>query len=190
MKKNLYCPFVFVLTLAVLTGVGCVSSPKRGPGVQKDLPDFVMNPPTQEDALFGIGTARLSTVNQSMQMADARARQALAFQLNTNVQAMITDYARDAGTAQSQAHLELAEIVGRQLTQVTLSGATVIKRVQTNDGSFWTLMSYSKADAARAAADIIDNEASRYAEFKTMEALKMMDQQLDRLNTKPEVVDQ
>ncbi|MDR3114819.1 MAG: LPP20 family lipoprotein [Treponema sp.] len=184
-------PVLFVLALAVLTGVGCASSSSssRG-GAPADLPGFVIDPPIQEDAIFGIGSAKLSTINQSMTMAESRARQSLAFQLNANVQAMITDYARSAGTENSQASLEFAEIVGRQLTQTTLRGAIPVKREQTKDGTFWVLISYSKTDAARAAADVIENEASRYAEFKAMEALKLMDQQLERINTKPEVVNQ
>ncbi|MDR0630217.1 MAG: LPP20 family lipoprotein [Treponema sp.] len=188
-KMNTYYLFFLVLALAVLTGVGCASSPSKG-GAQVELPDFVMNPPLQEDAIFGIGSAKLATVNQSLTMAEARARQSLAFQLNANVQAMITDYARSAGTTNSQASLEFSESIGRQLTQTTLSGAIPVRREQTKDGTFWVLISYSKADAARAAADIIENEASRYAEFKAMEALKLMDQQLERIDTKPEVVSQ
>jgi hypothetical protein len=187
-KMKKHCPLFLVLALALI-GVGCASSPSKG-GSQADLPEFVMNPPIQEDALFGIGSAKLSTINQSMTMAESRARQSLAFQLNTNVQAMITDYARSAGTTDSQASLEFAETVGRQLTQATLSGTTVVNRKQTKDGTLWVLMSYRKSDAAKAAANIIENEASKYAEFKAMEALKLMDQQLDRINTKPEPVSQ
>ncbi|MDR1301585.1 MAG: hypothetical protein LBK43_03835 [Treponema sp.] len=187
MKTN--GPFFFVLALIVLSAVGCTSSPASSKaGGQADLPDFVMNPPLQEDAIFGIGSAKLSSDNQSLTMADARARQSLAFQLNANVQAMITDYARSAGTENSQASLEFSESIGRQLTQTTLSGAIAVKREKAKDGTLWVLMSYSKADAAKAAAGIIETEASKYAEFKAMEALKMMDQQLDRINTKPEAV--
>ncbi|MDR2634115.1 MAG: LPP20 family lipoprotein [Treponema sp.] len=190
MKKMNRHHFLFlVLALTALTVAGCASSPPQG-RAQADLPDFVMNPPVQEDAIFGIGSAKLSTVNQSITMAESRARQSLAFQLNANVQAMITDYARSAGTENSQASLEFSEIVGRQLTQTTLSGAIPVKREQAKDGTFWVLISYSKADAARAAANIIENEASKYAEFKAMEALKLMDQQLERISTKPEAVTQ
>jgi hypothetical protein len=187
--KEMKKPYLFLLVVAmVLTAVGCASSASGGG--QAELPDFVMNPPVQEDAIFGIGSAKLSTINQSITMAEARARQSLAFQLNANVQAMITDYTRSAGTENSMASLEFAESIGRQLTQTTLNGAVPVKREQAKDGTFWVLFSYSKADAAKTAAGIIENEASKYAEFKAMEALKLMDQQLERISTKPEVVNQ
>ncbi|MDR2393518.1 MAG: hypothetical protein LBD93_05120 [Treponema sp.] len=86
-KRNTSYLFFLVLALTVLTGVGCASSASTG-GVHAELPDFVMNPPIQEDAIFGIGSAKLTTANQSLTMAEGRARQSLAFQLNANVQAM------------------------------------------------------------------------------------------------------
>jgi hypothetical protein len=49
-------------------------------------------------------------------------------------------------------------------------------------------MSYDKTAAAQTAAVILENEASRYAEFKAKEALGLMDQQLSRTDTKPEPV--
>jgi hypothetical protein len=178
------------LVLVVLV-LGCKSYAKTQTAtLNPNLPDFVMNPIQQEDVLYGIGSAKLSTLNQSMTIAEARARQSLAFQLSTNVQAMITDYARDAGTVNNTASLQLAEQVGRQLTQTTLTGAIPVKREQTPDGTFWVLVSLNKDEAARAAAGVIDNEAARYAEFKAMDALKLMDQQLSKTTTLPQVVNQ
>ena len=187
MKK---CVTVLFALMLALTVIGCKSAPASA--ANPNLPDFVLNPPVQEDAIFRIGSAKLSSLNQSMTMAEARARQSLAFQLSANVQAMITDYARDAGTTNNTTALQLSEQVGRQLTQTTLVGAVPTKREQTPDGTFWVLISYSKSAAAKAASDtmkgIIDNDASRYAEFKAMDALKLMDAQLEKTGTKPEVV--
>jgi hypothetical protein len=180
-----------ILALALAVSIsGCKSSPAAANSgtAPANIPEWVVNPPLQEDSIFGIGSAKLSSDQRGMEMAEARARQSLAFQLNTNVQAMITDYARDAGTTNNTATLELAETVGRQLTQTTLVGATPSKREKTPDGTWWVMIDYKKTDASRAVAGIIDNEAARYSEFKAMEALKLMDAQLDKINTKPEVV--
>jgi hypothetical protein len=50
----------------------------------------------------------------------------------------------------------------------------------------------SKEDAIRTAAEqaqkAIDSEAARYAEFKAMDALKMMDQQIEKNSTSPQPV--
>jgi hypothetical protein len=177
-------PALLILT-AVLLVFGCASKPQSG---GSDMPDFVLNPPVQDEVLYGIGSAKQVSDQMAITMADSRARQSIGFQLRTNVQAMITDYARQAGTQDNNVALEFAEVVGRQLVNVELSGAKVIKREKMKDSTFWVLMAYDKAAAAQSVAAIIENEASRYAEFKAMEALKLMDYQLSRTDTKPEPV--
>jgi hypothetical protein len=182
MKKICFAVLVLPLILAVS---GCGSSPQAS---NPKLPSFVLNPPDQEDVIYGIGTAKMNTRDMSLSMAEARARQSLAFQLNSNIQAMITDYAREAGNVNKSVSLQFAEQVGRQITNTKLQGTSPVKREQTSDGSFWVLVGVRKADAVKATANIIENEASRYAEFKAMDALDRMETQLDKLNTKPQVV--
>jgi glucan-binding YG repeat protein len=175
---------IVLACLLALLIMGCKSVPPDtrvdDPNVPEWLNDF---PP--EDVLWGIGSARQSSDSMSMTMAEARARQNIANQLNVEVQGMITDYARDAGSINNQASLALAETVGRQITQATLSGVTPLKRWKSPNGTWWYQLQLKKSDAALAAADIIDSEAARYAEFKTMEALKLMDAQLAKKNDKP-----
>jgi hypothetical protein len=189
MKKN---HGVYFVLFAVILVMGCASKPDSSYAGSENpnIPEFVLNPPAEEDVIFGIGSAKLSSTNLSIAAADARARQSLAFTLQAHVQAMIVDYARDAGNQGNMASLELVETVGRQLTDETLTGAAVVKREQTPDGAFWVLMSCKKSDAARTAAAIIDSEAARYAEFKALEALKMMDAQLSKSAIPPVPVTQ
>jgi hypothetical protein len=175
---------VVLVCLLTVLAIGCGSTAPdtrvNDPNVPEWLNDF---PP--EDALWGIGSAKQSTDNMSMQIAEARARQNIANQLNVEVQGMITDYARDAGTIDNQTSLALVETVSRQVTNANLSGATPITRWRAPNGAWWYRVQLKKADAARAAADIIDSEAARYSEFKAMEALKLMDAQLAKKNDKP-----
>ncbi|MDR3171768.1 MAG: hypothetical protein LBU17_09110 [Treponema sp.] len=185
MKKNY---LVFVPVLAALV-IGCSSGPTVT-DTPAGVPDWFFNPPMQEDVIFGAGSAKMSDLNMSMTMAESRARQSIAFTLNANVQAMITDYTRNAGNTESQSNLSFAETVGRQLTSAKLTGATVYKRGQGSDGTVFVLVALKKADAAKSAAGIIETEAARYAEFKAMDALKMMDAQLEKTDIKPEPVTQ
>jgi hypothetical protein len=175
---------ILLVCLVAVFAAGCNSVPPDtrvdDPNVPEWLNDF---PP--EDALWGIGSAKQSTDNLSMTAAEARARQNIANQLSVEVQGMITDYARDAGTVNDQTSLALVESVSRQVTNANLSGVTPLKRWKSPNGTWWYLLQLKKADAARAAADIIDSEAARYSEFKTMEALKLMDAQLAKKNDKP-----
>jgi hypothetical protein len=166
---------------ALILAAGCVSKPEpsyAGPG-NPNVPEFVLNPPVTEDAILGIGSAKLSGANISVAAAEDRALQSLALTLQAHVQAMIVDYARNAGNEGNMASLELIESVGRQLADAPLT-VTVLKREQTPDGAFWVLLSCEKADAARTAAAIIAPDTARYAEFKALDALKMMDAQLSK----------
>jgi hypothetical protein len=173
-----------LICLLTVLAMGCKSAPPdtrvSDPNVPEWLNDF---PP--EDVLWGIGSAKQSTDNMSLTLAEARARQNIANQLSVEVQGMITDYARDAGTINNQTSLALAETVSRQVTQATLTGVTPITRWRAPNGTWWFRVQLKKADAAQAAAGIIDSEAARYAEFKTMEALRLMDAQLAQKNGAP-----
>lgn len=169
--------------------MGCASSKPSQSGIPSDIPDWYFNPPQQEDLIFGTGSARMSDLNMSINMAESRARQSLAFALNANVQAMITDYTSNAGTVENRSNLTFAETIGRQVSNARLAGTTVARRARGKDGTIYVLVSLNKADAARMAADIIDSEAAGYAEFKAMEALNRMEAQLENSAVKPKPID-
>jgi hypothetical protein len=189
MKK--ISPVIAVLILA-LSVFGCASqpsSPAAPASAPVTLPPWI-NDVAPEDALWGIGSAKQSSTQMSMTMAETRARADIARQLTSVVEGMITDYTRDAnmGTA-NQASIGLQESINRQLSQAQLTGARVDQRWNAPDGTFWARVVYSKTDAAKFAADsiknVVDNEAARYAEFKAMEATKMMDEQLSKYQSDP-----
>ena len=178
MKKKCFLVLIIVL---VIFAIGCKSAGEKRMDKDPNIASFVASPPTDDKYIFGVGSAKLASISQSIQGSDARARTDIAFKLNVEVQAMITDYQRTSGTVTNQAAgLEFFESVSRQLANANLTGVEIVKREQSADGAYWTLARMSKADAARAAAEVLETEASRYAEFKAMEALKMMEQQLKK----------
>jgi hypothetical protein len=181
-------PVIGLLFLALLA-FGCKSQPASGGSAQVVFPPWI-NEASPENVLWGIGNARQSNTQMSTTLAETRARADIARQLNTIVEGMITDYTRDAnmGTA-NQASIGLQESINRQLSQAQLTGAQRDQLWAAPDGAIWARVVYSKADAAKFAADsvknVIDNEAARYAEFKAMEAAKMMDEQLSKYKSDP-----
>jgi hypothetical protein len=183
-------PVITVLLLGLLA-FGCKSQPVSDSAASGPvtLPPWINEVPP-EDVLWGIGSAKQSSIEMSRTTADTRARGDIARQLNTVVEGMITDYTRDAnmGTA-NQASIDLQESINRQLSQAQLTGARRDQLWTAPDGTFWARVVYSKADAAKFAADSIknevDNEAARYAEFKAMEAAKMMDELLSKYKSDP-----
>jgi hypothetical protein len=182
MKKS--C-FVIIGIIAALV-VSCKSAPAPQPqAAATDTPEWFNDFPP-EDVIWGIGTAKQSNDSMSMQFAEARARQSIAFQLEAAVKAMLTDYGEDMG---SQNITNLQESIGQQLAQAKLTGAIPIKRWKAPDGTYWYLVQYSRADAAKYATSVVDGEAARYAEYKTSDALARMNAALAESKAKPLVID-
>jgi len=180
MKKTCLILLAFGLVLAACASNSVVTKESDMPPWLNDLPP--------EDAIWGIGLAKQSSPQMSMTTAEARARVAIARQLSTKVQAMFTDYNLDAGNVRNQANASLQEDVSRQITNMDISGARPIQRWQAKDGTWWYLVEMKKADAKKQIASILGNEEAAYAQFKTQQALQMMDAQLAK-NEKPLQVD-
>jgi hypothetical protein len=159
----------------VLLTVSCggVPAAQQDPNIPEWLNDI---PP--EDALWGDGAAKQSSIQLSRTTAEARGRTSIARQLQTKVDAMLTDYLRDAGTVGSQTALSLQEDISRQVTSLQLNGARPVKQWQAPDGTWWIRVEYKLSDAKAALAPMFTSEEARYAEFKAEEALRMLDTQL------------
>ncbi|GHV16895.1 hypothetical protein FACS189493_3530 [Spirochaetia bacterium] len=136
------------------------------------VPSWVLDPDGQKDGFdgfVGIGSARSSTTQLSIQMAEARARQDIAFQLSTQIEAIVTDYANNVGSSDEYNLLQASktEMVGRQLAKITLTGAQVTKRARTSDNTWWVEVTWSRDLARRVLVDsalAIAQEAARKAE--------------------------
>jgi hypothetical protein len=179
MKKALSILVVLALVFMV---VACASKPPAT-SQTTTTPEWLNDFPP-EDVLWGIGVAKQSSVSMSRTTAEARARVAIARQLNTKVQAMFTDYNLDAGNVASQANVSLQEDVSRQITNMDVSGARPIKSWSAPDGTWWFLVEMKKADAKNGVASILGNQEAAFAEFKAQQALQMLDAQLAK-NEKP-----
>jgi len=143
--------------------------------------------------LYGIGVSANAQMQMRMTMADSGARQDIARQLQTLAQGMVTDYAREAGGINNTAAMQFQETVSRQVAQANLQGAVRdVTWTAPDNKTLWVRLKMSKDDAAKSASaevsKAIDSEAARYAEFKAMDALKMMDMELQKNSTSPQPV--
>jgi hypothetical protein len=179
-----------IMLMAALVFMGCASKPATVS--DPDMPPWINEQPP-EGILWGIGVSSNTQQNMRLTMADSAARQDLARQLQVLAQGMVTDYAREAGGIDNTAAMQFQESVSRQIAQANLQGAVRDLVWTTSDKkTLWMRLKLSKEDAARTAAEqtqkAIESEAARYAEFKAMDALKMMDQQIEKNSTSPQPV--
>jgi hypothetical protein len=184
--KEFYMKKTFtVLLVLVLVGfaAGCTSAPASPSVPPADVPSWFLVPPTAEDYIFGIGIARMGTVNLSKQTAETRALVALSYTLDATVQAMLTDFSQQAGNVDNPQVLEFVQSVSRSITNYRFQGAEIVEAYIAKDGTYFSLRRYNKAEARARAIAALDaagaNEDALYAEFKSAQALDALDRQLN-----------
>lgn len=177
MKKTILFSVMVLLAVAAFA-----SGNKEAAG----LPDFVLNPPVAEDAVYGVGFANQARQDQSISVAKTRARADIAKQLEVQIQSAMTDYFQEAGMAENSQTIQFVESITREITDKKLNNTTVVKIAPMEDGGIWVLISYSKAAAVAAleetANTFVRNDEAAYSEFKAREAAAMLD---NLLNTAP-----
>ncbi len=165
-----------LLTIALIVfAAGCGSSPAPAPEPapepapqpqsMADVPQFFLMPPTAEDALYGVGVAKMSSLDMSRTMSISRARDDIARQVNLQVKNAITDYAQEAGADASQA-LKFVETVSRQIADAKLQGAKPKEMYAAKDGTIYALVEYRISNLKEDAADVFKrNEEAAFSEF-------------------------
>ncbi|MFW5688419.1 MAG: LPP20 family lipoprotein [Spirochaetota bacterium] len=172
--KKVLARIAFV-AIVVLTIAACAGQ-QAAPGA----PGWYLNPPTGEDVIYGVGSAKMSTLDSSRRVALSRAREDIAFQMNAAIEAMISDYAQEAGVDGSNQVVSFVERVSRQVTETTLQNTRNEEVAQGNDGTIYALVSYSTSDFVAAAGEAFQrDEEAAFAEFKADEAMRRLDAQLD-----------
>ena len=142
--KKICIVLAFVLTASLLL-MAC----RSGPNSQTGLPDIVRdarrNAP--EDVLIGIGSARLSTQQQSRTMAESRARAEIARSMDTMVQQMIRDYTASSEVDPNSV-LAYQEDITVSLTRAQLQGSVIADEDFIN-GTYYVVVHLSKENVVR-----------------------------------------
>jgi hypothetical protein len=174
MKKWLFNGAVLFVTVAVvLASVGCGSSPVAAARV--DRPDWVLNPPQDDEKIFGMGAANSTNEAQGWSRAEGRARLSISYEITAIVDGMQIDYMRQAGNDGTEIGENFFEDVGRQLTTTTLSGARVEKRGIGGNGTYYVLVSFSESAVRDAGSAAIQQAAVRNAQINAGNAIRAMD---------------
>jgi len=168
--------YLFIIAIVVMVlALGCASASRmKSPAWISELPP--------QNEIWGIGFAKLEDQNLAWQTATARAQRSAAEQIGVTVQAMLTDYANTEGLASNPRAVIAIENVQRNIVNMDLRGASVNKREQMSDGTWWMRVSVNKADALREVNNIVNNEFSDYAQFRADQALRQLDFELNKSN--------
>ena len=177
-QKIIKIMVVIALAGVMVTLFSCASNEKEA-GKGEGLPEWYLSPPIAEDAIYGVGSAKMSSLDMYRTMAVSRARDDVARQMKVLVKSAIIDYAQEAGVAEDSQVIAFAETISVQITKTTLRGARTEKVEEGVDGTLYALvvcpLSLLEEEAAE---EFKRNESAAYAEFKAREAEKWLEKQL------------
>ncbi len=165
-----------ILVVGILYLVACQTAPVK----VSEIPDWPLNPPVAEDAIYGVGIARMSTLSTSRTIALSRARDDVARQVEVGVKNAITDYAQEAGVDGQEQIIKFIETISRQIANVTLRGGRTEKTAVSKDGTFYALVSYPfEVLRDNAFTEFERSESADWAEFKAEKALEKLNYELE-----------
>ncbi len=142
-------------------------------------PEWVNTIPRAADYHYQTGYAKLSNKANSIQRANADAKEKISQWISTTVQSVIVNYTSDFGSGDNRQSIEAFESISRQVANNSLVGVSQEGLWVDQDGGVWVLVSIPIENTLKAfeAAEesFTSNEAAAYAEFKMDEALKMLE---------------
>ena len=183
MKKFIFLAVAAVFAIVLIGCPGGADKSETGAEMSKEeideLPEWVINMKTAGDAMYGIGYAKMSNLNTSRTTALARARTDISFQIQSTIQAMMTDYQQEAGVDDNSQTINFVENISKQITNNELSGLTPDKMAVMKDGGVWVRVVYLKSEFVDDAKEAFQrNEDAAFAEFKADQAAQRLDAQL------------
>jgi hypothetical protein len=180
--------FVFLAAMLMFM-IGCSSSPDSNGDSQQasiDAPQFFLAPPSSDDAIYGVGVAKVGDIDKSRTMALSRARDDVARQIDILIKNAITDYSQDAGHDSTQT-IKFIEIVSRQIVNTKLSGVKPKEMYPAKDGTIYALVEYKVNNFTADAAETFKrNEEAAFSEFKASQALEKLNYEIKNNPTKSE----
>ncbi|MCL2244364.1 MAG: hypothetical protein FWC03_07835 [Treponema sp.] len=118
---------------------------KSASRVPEGIMNALINAP--EDALVGIGSAKMGTESMSRTTATLRARAEISRQMSTMIQDMIRDYTASSEVDPS-ATLSFTENITVALSKAELTGSRVTFFEYTDDGTCYVVVTLGQSNAA------------------------------------------
>ena len=188
---------------AALVLAGCASTPKPGSpeaaaiqeqkkekqeikAVEKalsNIPDWFLNPPVAENAIYTAGVATSGDMQFAMDKAVLSAKTALASQLNNRVSARIRDFMNEVGIANDAAMSAEAERVSQNVvTEVNLAGFRRDKSQVFQEGCTYrayALLYYPMGDANKIVRDQVKKSDRLEARLRASKAFQELEKEIE-----------
>jgi hypothetical protein len=183
MKKII---FTITCLIAILMVMSCASTggnrttdqERRVDGrIPLEIRNAIRNAP--EDALVGVGTARMASLNQSRTISATRARAELSRQMDTIVRDMVRDYTASSEIDHS-ASLSFQENITVALSQSRLQGSSIVDEIEDDRGNYWTIVMLNKTSTVNEINQAVAAAKLRVPAMASFDAERRMNDAFDK----------
>jgi hypothetical protein len=169
--------FLF-LGLSICVGI---FAQQTGPGqtdgrkVDADVPQFIIDEleNVPQDALVGIGCARMANMRMSMDLATARAKTAIARQINQVFFQMVRNYSVASGTEPDAVQL-FQERITVTISKAELLGLSVVTRDMDDEGNFWVMVMMNKESVSNMITQAQDQAKADFPQMASFNTVAML----------------
>ena len=193
-------------TIIVLSGVlsACVTGPKPGSPeaaikiaqevkeekeeaveqIVSDIPDWCLNIPSSNSALYACGSGNSSNLNMSRTRANLDAKRQLADMIDSEISSRMEDFLSSVGTGSNEQIKQQSEIITKNVTiEAKLAGYKQVQAEAQNIGSkyqIYVLLEYPIGQANQALVNQIKQNEALSTQEAADEALAELEAEINK----------
>lgn len=171
---------LFIVALFVIRCAGPGSGSTEASSLP-GAPNWFLNPPTEEGALYGVGNAKKQNPSLAKNAAAARARTEVANAVEVKVSSMLKDFMQESGVGESAEALEFTQQVTKQVTDQTLQGCVIKSTSVGKDGMVYVLVEYPLTAMRDSALNEARRQEALYNEFKAEQGFQALEKAIEQM---------
>jgi len=150
-----------------------------------NIPDWYMNVPTDEEAIYSSGTARAPDMQLAVDIAIMNAKSVLADRINGKLSSMTKTFVAKIGSSDLDTSVlsEIEKTSKNIVAEVDVAGYKVDKSDITQDGAqyrAYVLLEYSNEEAIKIMMNRMRKDRMVYSRLRSTEAWKELENQVDK----------
>jgi len=177
--------------ILVLSVVGCGGTKKTPAQIQaekkveqaiKTVPDWFLNPPTDANFIYGVGTNDSKDLQMAKDGAEHAARVAIARSTEAKISALFKSFMEQTGSADDEELLRMNTSVSKSVANEVISGTRLRKQEILNEnGRFrvYVLLEMPLGEAAARLRDRIREQNNAYTRFRASQGFQELEQEIE-----------
>jgi len=150
-----------------------------------NIPEWYMNMPTDEEAIYSSGTARAPDMQLAVDIAIMNAKSVLADRINGKLSSMTKTFVAKIGSSDLDTSVlsEIEKTSKNIVAEVDVAGYKVDKSDITQDGTqyrAYVLLEYSNEEAIKIMMNRMRKDRMVYSRLRSTEAWKELENQVDK----------